>query len=249
MGVGHLAPSHGARGQEAADHAESSILRPGPGRGALLAQSAHAARAAVLSAEDQALVDKAAAYLQGLKEASGRFVQTDARGNMTRGDVYLKRPGRARFAYDPPSGMLVVADGANVSVANAQLKTFDSYPLMATPLSLFLARQIRLDRGILITEVRRAADSFTITAKDGGRTAEGSISLTFSSDPVALIGWTVADAQGQTTHIQLSGFSPTSGLRGPLRAEEPPPCAAGSGPLTLSNCDNSTTGKFRSLFH
>ena len=178
----------------------------------LFANPAHAARAAVLSAEDQALVDRAAAYLQGLKEASGRFVQTDARGNMTRGDVYLKRPGRARFAYDPPSGMLVVADGANVSVANAQLKTFDSYPLMATPLSLFLARQIRLDRGILITEVRRAADSFTITARDGGRTAEGSISLTFSSEPVALIGWTVADAQGQTTHIQLSGFSPTSGL-------------------------------------
>ena len=178
----------------------------------LLAHPAQAARAAVLTSEDQGLVDQAAAYLQGLKEARGRFVQTDARGNLSQGDVYLKRPGRARFAYDPPSGMLVVADGANVSVANAQLKTFDSYPLMATPLSLFLARQIRLDKGIVITEVRRAADGFTITARDGGRTAEGTISLTFSSAPLALTGWTVADAQGQTTHIQLSGFAPASGL-------------------------------------
>ncbi len=178
----------------------------------LFANSARAARAAVLGPEDQALVDQAADYLQGLREARGRFVQTDARGNLTRGDVYLKRPGRARFAYDPPSGLLVVADGSNVSVSNGQLKTFDRYPLMATPLSLFLARQIRLDKGIVITSVRRAADGFTITAKDGSRKAEGTISLSFSSDPVALTGWTVADAQGQTTHIQLSGFGPASGL-------------------------------------
>ena len=171
-----------------------------------------ASRPTVLTAEDQDLVAKAAAYLQGLTEAKGRFVQTDARGNLTQGDVYLKRPGRARFAYDPPSGLLVVADGDYVSVSNSQLKTFDRYPLMATPLSIFLARQIRLDKGIIITEVRRAADGFTITAKDGGRTAEGSISLTFSSAPLALTGWTVADAQGQTTHIQLSGFAETSGL-------------------------------------
>lgn len=181
-----------------------------------IAGPALAARPAVLTAEDQALVDKAAGYLQGLTEAKGRFVQTDARGNLTQGDVYLKRPGRARFAYDPPSGLLVVADGDYVSVSNSQLKTFDRYPLMATPLSIFLARQIRLDKGIIITEVRRAADGFTITAKDGGRTAEGSISLTFSSAPLALTGWTVVDAQGQTTHIQLSGFAPTTGLAASL---------------------------------
>ena len=157
-------------------------------------------------------VDKAAAYLQGLTQARGRFAQTDARGSRTQGEVMINRPGRARFAYDPPSGLLVVADGANVSVSNSQLKTFDRYPLMATPLSLFLARQVRLDKSIVITEVRRAADGFTITARDGSRRAEGSISLRFSANPLALAGWTVSDAQGQTTQIQLTDFAPTSGL-------------------------------------
>ena len=167
---------------------------------------------APLTADDRVLVDKAATYLQGLTEAKGRFVQTDARGVSTQGTVYLKRPGKARFAYEAPSGLLVVADGANVSVADSRLKTFDRYPLMATPLSIFLARQIKLDRGVVISDVTRLADGFTITARDGKKQAEGQITLTFSNSPMALIGWTVSDAQGQATRIRLTGLERTSGL-------------------------------------
>src|SRR5580704_5449413 len=75
-----------------------------------------AAPASGLSADDQALVAQAAAYLDGFNELKGRFTQTDARGAVTSGTLYLKRPGYARFAYDPPSSLLVVADGRNVSI-------------------------------------------------------------------------------------------------------------------------------------
>lgn len=180
---------------------------------ALLAGPAVAARPAIapLSEADKALVDRAATYLQGLVEAKGRFVQTDGRGNVTGGQLYLKRPGKARFAYD--SGLLVVADGGNVSIANPQLKTFDSYPLMATPLSIFLARQIRLDKGIVIANVSRNPGGFTITARDGRKEAEGQITLSFTDGPLALAGWTVADAQGQSTRIQIAGLERASGLQ------------------------------------
>src|SRR5579862_5224137 len=85
-----------------------------------------------LSPQDQALVDKAVAYLQGLTEARGRFIQSEGRGATTAGELFLKRPGKARFAYDPPSGLLVVSDGGTVAVADSKLKTFDAYPLMET---------------------------------------------------------------------------------------------------------------------
>ena len=173
---------------------------------------AQRAPAAPLSAADKALVDRAAAYLEGLTEAKGRFVQTDARGAMTQGSLYLKRPGKARFEYDKPSGLLVVSDGGNVSIADSRLKTFDAYPLMATPLSIFLARKIRLDRGINVTRVARLADGFSITARDGKKQAEGQITLTFSDSPMALVGWTVTDAQGSSTRIRLTSLTKTSGL-------------------------------------
>jgi outer membrane lipoprotein-sorting protein len=169
-----------------------------------------------LSAQDKVLVDRAVAYLEGLSEAKGRFLQTDPRGVTLEGAVYLKRPGKARFAYDPPAGLLVVSDGGNVSIANSKLKTFESYPLMATPLSLFLARQIRLDRGVVVSRVTRQSDGFSITARDGRKEAEGQITLTFVDSPLRLAGWTVVDAQGQATRIRLSGLEKTSGLASSL---------------------------------
>ena len=50
--------------------------------------------APALSADDQALVDKAVAYLQGLNEARGRFTQSDGRGAPTQGELFLTRPGK-----------------------------------------------------------------------------------------------------------------------------------------------------------
>ena len=179
-----------------------------------LAAPALAARPQIapLTEAERALVDKATAYLQGLTEAKAHFTQTDARGGVSQGTLYLQRPGKARFAYDPPSGLLVVADGHNVSIANSQLKTFDRYPLMATPLSIFLARQVRLDKGIVISNVSRMADGFSITARDGKKEAEGQITLTFSDNPMALAGWTVTDAQGASTRIRLTGLDRAGGL-------------------------------------
>ena len=167
---------------------------------------------APLSPADKQLVDQAAAYLQTLNQVKGRFVQVDARGRQTQGDFFLKRPGKVRFAYEAPSNLLVVSDGGKVSVYDSKLKTFESYPLGMTPLSLFLAREIRLDRGVVISQVRRFADGYSITARDGKKQAEGEITLTFGSSPMSLREWTVRDPQGQTTRVMLRNLEPVASL-------------------------------------
>ena len=164
-----------------------------------------------LTAEQQALLDKATAYIQGLSSAKGRFVQTDARGTRTQGTFYLQRPGKARFAYDPPAGLLVVSNGSSVNISDPRLKTFESYPLSRTPLVLLLAREVRLDRGVTITGVRKLADGFTIQAVDAKKETRGRIELNFSNAP-DLIGWTVTDAKGAETRVRLVDFEKTAGL-------------------------------------
>lgn len=191
-----------------------------------------AAQVPPLSPADQALVDKAAAYLQGLTEAKARFTQTDGRGATATGVVYLKRPGKARFAYDPPSSLLVVSDGAKVSVLNPRLKTFDAIPLFTTPLSLFLGKTIRFDKGVQVTSVQRLADGFTITVRDGGRRSAGQISLTFTDNPMALAGWVAVDAQGRATRVRLSGLERAAGLDPSLfELKDPRPKNVGRGKL------------------
>jgi outer membrane lipoprotein-sorting protein len=171
-----------------------------------------AAPPSALSPEDKAVVDKAAAYLDALATARGRFVQTDPRGAVTHGELYLKRPGKARFEYDPPASMLIVSNGNSVSVYNRRLKTFNSYPLIATPLSLFLARHIRLDRGVRVTQVLRQDGQVTISARDAHGRTGGWIQLTFADEPFALREWTVTDAQGGTTRVRLEGLHAVGSL-------------------------------------
>jgi len=198
-------------------------LAAAPFAGPALAQSA-------LPAADKALVDRAAAYLEGLTEAKARFVQTDSRGRSVGGQVFLKRPGKARFDYDAPSGLLVVSDGGTVSVQDTRLKTFDKYPLSATPLAVFLAKNIRLDRGVTVTRVSRMADGFSITARDGNRRTAGQIMLTFRNEPLELLGWTVTDAQGRQTRVQLQGLQRASGLDSSLFVlKDPRPKNVGRG--------------------
>lgn len=167
---------------------------------------------ATLSAEQKIMLDKATAYIQGLSSAKGRFVQTDARGTQTQGTFYLQRPGKARFAYDPPAGLLVVSNGNNVNIFDSRLKTFESYPLSKTPLNLLLAREVRLDRGVVITDIRPLADGFTIVAQDAKRQALGRISIDFSNGPTALMGWTVTDIKGGQIRVRLIDFAETSDL-------------------------------------
>jgi outer membrane lipoprotein-sorting protein len=176
------------------------------------AQGSTAPVPAKLSAEQKALLDKATAYIQGLSSAKGRFVQTDQRGTQTQGTFYLQRPGKARFQYDSPAGLLVVSNGNNVNIFDSRLKTYESYPLSKTPLNLLLAREVRLDRGVVITDVRPLADGFTIVAQDAKRQALGRISIDFSNGPVALMGWTVTDIKGGQIRVRLADFAETANL-------------------------------------
>jgi outer membrane lipoprotein-sorting protein len=163
-----------------------------------------------LSTHDQILVGKATQYLQNLTEVQGRFEQTNPRGTMETGDIYLKRPGKARFQYDPPSGLLVVSDGRNVSVWDSRLRTFDRTPLGATPLAILLAARVRLDQDVEVFRVGQYEDGFYISARNanGQAQTEGYITMVFGGDPLVLRGWTLVDGQGQATKVRITSLAP-----------------------------------------
>lgn len=195
-------------------------------------QARRNAPAAALNPADQALVNKAVAYLQGLERAKGRFTQTDPRGKTAAGELYLQRPGKARFVYDKPNDLLMVSDGNQVAVVNPRLKTYDAYALRVTPLALFLGKEIRLDRGVQVTRVERVAGGFSITASDKTREAQGQITLVFSESPMALREWTVTDAQRGRTRIVINSLSEVASLDRSLFVlpKDPRPRGVGSRP-------------------
>ena len=166
-----------------------------------------AAAQAGLSAADRATLAQAQTYLQNLTSARGDFVETGPGGQRRTGRFWLQRPGRMRFEYTDPAGLLVVSDGNNVKRYDPRLNVFRQVPLGATPLSTFLARNVRLDQGVRIDRVTRmASGAFAITARDAGKPNEGSVILAFAGSPLRLQEWTITDAQGGRTRTQLTSL-------------------------------------------
>jgi outer membrane lipoprotein-sorting protein len=170
-----------------------------------------------LSAADQATLRQAQAYLTGLTAAQGNFIETGPGGQQRTGKFWLQRPGKMRFEYTEPAGLLVVADGNNVKRYDPRLNVFRQVPLAATPLSTFLAREVRLDQGVRVDRVTRmASGAFAITARDASKPNEGSVILAFAGSPLRLQEWSITDAQGSRTRIQLTSLQPASGLAASL---------------------------------
>jgi outer membrane lipoprotein-sorting protein len=183
-----------------------------PRRGLILAliasiavgSAARGASGPALSPADQALVDAAERYLDGLTNAEGRFVQTDGGGRQAEGSFWLQRPGLARFDYDPPSGLAMASDGRLVSVVNRRLKTIQNYPLGFTPLSIFLSRNIRLDRQVVVETVTASDAALSITLAYRRGAGHGRIRLDFQRSPMALAGWRLIDSRGQVVEVKLT---------------------------------------------
>jgi outer membrane lipoprotein-sorting protein len=179
---------------------------------AVLAASMLLAGPATAAPADDPLVARAIGYLDGLSSVKGRFQQTNEKGGEADGTFYLARPGRARFEYDPPSGLLITCDGQTVTVTDTRRGASQHLPLSSLPLAVFLSDHIRLDRGARVTRVDPSADGFSITAR-GPQAAAGQITLYFTDRPLRLTGWAVVDAQSRVTRVTL----------GALAAISPPP--------------------------
>lgn len=153
-----------------------------------------------LDARDLARISN---YLNATQTLQGTFVQVDADGVVTEGDFHMRRPGRLRFEYAPPSRIVVIADGFWVGVKDRRDGGVDRYPLSQTPLSLLLAENVDLRREGAVTRIERSDGQLAVTARDTANPDQGHITMIFSDNPLELRQWVVTDAQGQQTTVAL----------------------------------------------
>ncbi len=178
---------------------------------------------ALADAARDGLISRAVGYLDGVNDVKARFVQSNARGEVAEGTVYLARPGRARFEYDAPAGLLITSDGKTVAIYNTRLKSVQRVSLASTPLAVFLAEHIRLDRGAHVTRVDHQPDGFSITARNDRSPAGGEITLFFDDHPLRLAGWTIVDAQARVTRVSLGPLTPFTPTAAFFSQGPPPP--------------------------
>jgi outer membrane lipoprotein-sorting protein len=155
-------------------------------------------------AEDIVPLSDISDYLNDLQTARSPFTQYNEDGSRSRGTLYIKRPGRMRFEYDPPNSGLVVAGGGTVIIHDTKSnQPPETYPLKRTPLSLILAREVDLGRADMVVGHTHDGTFTVVRAQDPENPDSGYIDLKFSGDPIALRQWVITNDQGIRTAVVL----------------------------------------------
>jgi outer membrane lipoprotein-sorting protein len=167
-------------------------------------QSQGAEQAAVpAGGEDRETLARLVDYLNRIDTLKSRFVQVSSNGAYAEGDLYLDRPGRMRFEYDPPHPALLIANGVTLLYYDRELKQATFLPLWETPLWFLIREEIDLDDGVELKGIEQGAATIRITLQlsdDGG---EGQVTLVFGDRPLSLHSWEIEDAQGIMTQVSL----------------------------------------------
>ena len=160
--------------------------------------------ATAFDAKQRALLDRISLYLSSVQTMVGNFVQIGPDGGRTEGSFYIQKPGKVRFAYNPPSPIDIVADGSSVVVRDRKLATQDLYPLSQTPLRYLLAGRIDLLRDTDVVSVT-ADDTFATVVIEEKQLVVGTsrLMMMFDAKDLALKQWTVTDPQGFDTTVAV----------------------------------------------
>lgn len=195
-----LPPARPAAAEIPSPEAEPVLIAPRP---IVTASAGPVARGEPLP--NSAVIERANAYFTGLGTLVADFTQVGGDGRRMGGTLYLQRPGKVRFEYDPPATLEVIADGRSVAVRDRKLATQDLYSISQTPLKFLLREKVNLGQDIAVTGISSDGGSVRINLEDRS-TLGGTSRITLSFDPQVetLSEWRIVDAQGFHTVVRLN---------------------------------------------
>ena len=194
--------------------------------GNLLPRAARAEtiQAAQLSDADRADIARVEQYLNGIGTMKASFQQFTQSEGLAFGRIFLRRPGRLRVEYDPPSEILLVADGTLLSYYDKELNNLQQMPLTMSPMWFLLRENVRLGGDVTVTSFKRAANSILIGLVQSDHPDAGSVVLELGDKPMELRQWTITDSAGSEIRVGLYnaefGVELSPGLFGTPRKQE-----------------------------
>jgi outer membrane lipoprotein-sorting protein len=159
-----------------------------------------------LTAQDTLQLQRIAAYLNGIRTMTASFQQIAHNGGLSTGQLWVARPGRMRFEYQPPNPITLLADSASVYYWDKQLNQTSKYELRSTPAWFFLRDPISFGSDVIVTRFEHVGAVYRVTVVESAQPDAGSLTLVLTDNPLALRQWIVVDQQAKTTTVTLSNL-------------------------------------------
>lgn len=143
-------------------------------------------------------------YLSSITTISADFSQISADGSLASGKFYLKRPGSMRWQYASPSNVLLISDGGTVVYYDPAVEQVSYVPVDDTLATFLTRRDVRLESASMhLAKFEASAGAVRVTVVQKKKPKEGSLTLEFSDNPLALQQLIVTDANSQNTSVRL----------------------------------------------
>jgi outer membrane lipoprotein-sorting protein len=169
----------------------------------LAALPAAAAQRPLTDPEAVGEINRIEGYLNGIRTMQSRFIQINPDGSAWNGNLYVRRPGRFRFEYDPPIPHLLIANGSWLFHVDRALQETNVIPLAKTPAQFLVREDVSLKNDFTITKLEQSQGIVQIGLVTRDSPELGEVTLTFTDKPLELRKWTVRDMQENTTQITL----------------------------------------------
>jgi outer membrane lipoprotein-sorting protein len=169
----------------------------------LPAGAAKAVERAITDPEAVGEINRIEDYLNGIRTMQSRFIQINPDGSAWNGDLYVRRPGRFRFAYDPPIPHLLIANGSWFFHVDRALQETNVIPLAKTPAQFLVRDRVSLRDDFNITKFEETQGIINIGLVTKDNPDVGEVTLTFTDKPLELRKWMVRDMQDNVTQITL----------------------------------------------
>ncbi len=198
-----------------------------PTRRGFIAATGAAALALALPDHARGATDRAAqisrieTYLNSITTMKAGFMQVASTGEVAQGTFYMRRPGKLRIDYVPPTPVLIVADGHRLIYYDKDLKTANMAPIEDTLAGLLVRPNIRFAGDVAVSDFRHDRGTVQVTLSRAKEPEAGSLTLVFNDNPMRLRLWIVTDAHGTSTRVALN--EPEFGVRLADELFEQPP--------------------------
>ena len=142
-------------------------------------------------------------YLEDIRTLQANFSQTNNMGDIMTGVLFLKKPGKIRFSYDPPNNLQIVTKQQAVLIFDPKNSGSGplTYPMSSTPLGFL----VKNDLSSFIGESGEIfeLDDFIFLKV---RNSQSTLRIEFSKNPLSLSGWEFKNQVGETIKVTLNSI-------------------------------------------
>jgi outer membrane lipoprotein-sorting protein len=143
-------------------------------------------------------------YLNSIRTLKAHFTQIAPDGSASEGTLWIKRAGKMRWEYAPPTPILMVSSGAFLRYYDKELEQVSDIPLEDSLAGVLAQQNINFDDRslkVLSANTLNSLQSVRITQRQ--KPDEGEITFELETSPLKLRRIIMKDAKGEETYIAL----------------------------------------------